>query len=44
MRSGIPAPNDDEILARVYDVPLAPAGEHARNVLHAQLEIYILSK
>ena len=25
MRSGIPAPNDDEVLARVYDNPLAPA-------------------
>jgi D-alanyl-D-alanine carboxypeptidase len=25
MRSGIPAPNDDEVLARVYDHPLAPA-------------------
>ncbi|MBV9299247.1 MAG: beta-lactamase family protein [Verrucomicrobia bacterium] len=25
MRSGIPAPNDDEVLARVYDAPLAPA-------------------
>jgi D-alanyl-D-alanine carboxypeptidase len=25
MRSGIPAPNDDEVLARVYDRPLAPA-------------------
>jgi D-alanyl-D-alanine carboxypeptidase len=25
MRSGIPAPNDDEVLARVYDGPLAPA-------------------
>jgi D-alanyl-D-alanine carboxypeptidase len=25
MRSGIPAPNDDEVLARVYDDPLAPA-------------------
>ena len=25
MRSGIPAPNDDEVLAQVYDAPLAPA-------------------
>ncbi len=25
MRSGIPAPNDDEVLAKVYDAPLAPA-------------------
>jgi D-alanyl-D-alanine carboxypeptidase len=25
MRSGIPAPNDDEVLAQVYDHPLAPA-------------------
>jgi D-alanyl-D-alanine carboxypeptidase len=25
MRSGIPAPNDDEVLASVYDHPLAPA-------------------
>ena len=25
MRSGIPAPNDDEVLARVYDAPLATA-------------------
>jgi D-alanyl-D-alanine carboxypeptidase len=25
MRSGIPAPNDDEVLARVYDAPLAAA-------------------
>lgn len=25
MRSGIPAPNDDEVLARVYSNPLAPA-------------------
>ena len=25
MRSGIPAPNDDEVLARVYDSPLATA-------------------
>lgn len=25
MRSGIPAPNDDEVLARVYDHPLADA-------------------
>jgi D-alanyl-D-alanine carboxypeptidase len=25
MRSGIPAPNDDEVLARVYDASLAPA-------------------
>jgi D-alanyl-D-alanine carboxypeptidase len=25
MRSGIPAPNDDEVLARAYDSPLAPA-------------------
>jgi D-alanyl-D-alanine carboxypeptidase len=25
MRSGIPAPNDDEVLAKVYDNPLAPA-------------------
>jgi CubicO group peptidase (beta-lactamase class C family) len=25
MRSGIPAPSDDEVLARVYDRPLAPA-------------------
>jgi D-alanyl-D-alanine carboxypeptidase len=25
MRSGIPAPNDDEVLAQVYDKPLAPA-------------------
>jgi D-alanyl-D-alanine carboxypeptidase len=25
MRSGIPAPNDDEVLARVYDNPLGPA-------------------
>lgn len=25
MRSGIPAPNDDEVLARVYDAPLLPA-------------------
>jgi D-alanyl-D-alanine carboxypeptidase len=25
MRSGIPAPNDDEVLARVYDHPLSPA-------------------
>ncbi len=25
MRSGIPAPNDDEVLARVYDLPLKPA-------------------
>jgi D-alanyl-D-alanine carboxypeptidase len=25
MRSGIPAPNDDEVLARVYDAPLANA-------------------
>jgi CubicO group peptidase (beta-lactamase class C family) len=25
MRSGLPAPNDDEVLARVYDQPLAPA-------------------
>jgi D-alanyl-D-alanine carboxypeptidase len=25
MRSGIPAPNDDEVLARAYDHPLAPA-------------------
>jgi D-alanyl-D-alanine carboxypeptidase len=25
MRSGIPAPNDDEVLAQVYDAPLTPA-------------------
>lgn len=25
MQSGIPAPNDDEVLAKVYDNPLAPA-------------------
>jgi D-alanyl-D-alanine carboxypeptidase len=25
MRSGIPAPNDDEVLAQVYDAPLVPA-------------------
>ena len=25
MRSGIPAPNDDEVLAKVYDAPLAKA-------------------
>ncbi|HEY1429600.1 MAG TPA: serine hydrolase domain-containing protein [Candidatus Tumulicola sp.] len=25
MRSGIPAPSDDEVLAQVYDAPLAPA-------------------
>jgi D-alanyl-D-alanine carboxypeptidase len=25
MRSGIPAPNDDQVLAQVYDAPLAPA-------------------
>ncbi len=29
MRSGIPAPNDDEVLARVYDAPLAPAPDLA---------------
>ncbi len=32
MRSGIPAPNDDEVLARVYDAPLAPAPFFAEEV------------
>jgi D-alanyl-D-alanine carboxypeptidase len=32
MRSGIPAPNDDEVLARVYDAPLAPAPELAEEL------------
>jgi D-alanyl-D-alanine carboxypeptidase len=32
MRSGIPAPNDDEVLARVYDAPLAPAPSFAEEM------------
>lgn len=32
MRSGIPAPNDDEVLARVYDAPLAPATSFAEEM------------
>jgi D-alanyl-D-alanine carboxypeptidase len=32
MRSGIPAPNDDEVLARVYDHPLAPAPSFAKEM------------
>jgi D-alanyl-D-alanine carboxypeptidase len=32
MRSGIPAPNDDEVLARVYDAPLAPAPPFAQEM------------
>jgi len=32
MRSGIPAPNDDEVLARVYDTPLAPAPSFAEEM------------
>jgi D-alanyl-D-alanine carboxypeptidase len=35
MRSGIPAPNDDEVLAQVYDAPLAPAPS-----LHVELASY----
>lgn len=32
MRSGIPAPNDDEVLARVYDAPLARAPSFAEEM------------
>ena len=32
MRSGIPAPNDDEVLAQVYDAPLAPAPPLAKEL------------
>ena len=32
MRSGIPAPNDDEVLARVYDAPLAAAPSFAEEM------------
>jgi D-alanyl-D-alanine carboxypeptidase len=32
MRSGIPAPNDDEVLARVYDAPLASAPSFAEEM------------
>ena len=32
MRSGIPAPNDDAMLARVYDAPLAPAPSFAEEM------------
>lgn len=32
MRSGIPAPNDDEVLARVYDAPLAAAASFAEEM------------
>jgi D-alanyl-D-alanine carboxypeptidase len=32
MRSGIPAPNDDAVLARVYDAPLVPAPSFAEEM------------
>ena len=32
MRSGIPAPNDDEVLAQVYDNPLAPVPALAKEL------------
>jgi len=32
MRSGIPAPNDDEVLAQVYDAPLKPAPSLAEDL------------
>jgi D-alanyl-D-alanine carboxypeptidase len=32
MRSGIPAPNDDEVLAQVYDAPLKAAPSLADNL------------
>ena len=32
MRSGIPAPNDDQVLARVYDAPLKPAPSFAEEM------------
>jgi D-alanyl-D-alanine carboxypeptidase len=32
MRSGIPAPNDDKVLARVYDAPLASAPSFAEEM------------
>jgi D-alanyl-D-alanine carboxypeptidase len=39
MRSGVPAPNDDQVLARVYDAPLAPAPSLERELAsYAQLK------
>jgi D-alanyl-D-alanine carboxypeptidase len=39
MRSGIPAPNDNEVLARTYDAPLAPAPSLADELISlAQLK------